>query len=340
SFPFCPSRSFSLRFAYVSFPAFLSTFVPPPSNLILNPTATHSKTMKRTTTRSPQRISLCTFLITLALLITLFIIPTHAQGEGEYSSSSSYSSDDYPAPASLLETQQQPSPPSTDIQLSPTSSDAASTPSPITLPSVLYIPPVSFNINNDALEPIFPSGSESCQKCKYFYPKLKECNQIANQTLALLPRLVPTGNDTTTLVYPNSTTTTTTTTTTNGTDVTGSTPTGPPSTFTTLMPFLQCICPNQGLAATKVCLTCFRVSNQRNFLDQLVLQNVSTSLSAFQEACLDSNDGTVVPPAGTKGQSASSARKNVVLSSWTEGFWMMIVLSVVVISLSSSISPI
>lgn len=84
-------------------------------------------------------------------------------------------------------------------------------------------------------------------------------------------------------------------------------------------------------------MTCFRVSNQRNFLDQLALQNVSNSLSAFQEACQDSNDGTVVPPAGSKGQSASSARKRMVLPSWTEGFWMMVVLSVVVVSLSTSI---
>lgn len=294
--------------------------------------------MKRTTTkRSTQRISLRTILITLALLITLFIIPAHAQDEADVSYFPS-SSDDSTTPAPPPpETQQQPSPPS-DTQLSP---DGAPVPAPkkteppITLPSVLYVPPVSFNINNDALEPTFPTGSESCQKCKIFYPKLKECNQIANQTLALLPRLILTGNDTTTLVYPNSTTTT------NGTDVTGgATRTGPPSTFTTLIPFLQCICPNQGLAATKVCMTCFRVSNQRNFLDQLALQNVSSSLSAFQEACQDSNDGTVVPPARTKGQSASSARKRRVLSSWTEGFWMMVVLSVAVVSLSTSISSI
>jgi hypothetical protein len=83
-------------------------------------------------------------------------------------------------------------------------------------------------------------------------------------------------------------------------------------------------------------MTCFRVSNQRNFLDQLTLQNVSSSLSAFQEACLDSNDGTVVPPAGTKGQSASFARKSV--SSWMEGGWILVGLSAVVAaSLSSSV---
>ncbi|KAF8941130.1 hypothetical protein BGZ47_007490 [Haplosporangium gracile] len=273
-------------------------------------------------------------LITFALFITLFIIPAHAQDEDDDSSSSITTDDPTPAPPPP-ETQLSP-PPSPDITPDAPAAPAPApkkTEPPISLPSVLYVPPESFNINNDALEPTFPTGSESCQKCKYFYPKLKECNQIANQTLALLPRLVPAGNDTTILVYPNSTATNGT-----STDTTG-TPTGPPSTFTTLMPFLQCICPNQGLAATRVCMTCFRVSNQRNFLDQLALQNVSNSLSAFQEACQDSNDGTVVPPAGTKGQSASSALPSFMRtgSSWME-VWIMTVLSVVVVSFSFALS--
>ncbi|KAF9304275.1 hypothetical protein BGZ74_001970 [Mortierella antarctica] len=172
------------------------------------------------------------------------------------------------------------SPPPTDslIQLTPTSTTSAE----IQLPTLMYIPPTTNYINNDAVDPFYPMGSESCQKCRYFYPKLKECNQIANRTLSSIP---PWTSDT------------------------------PLSTeqqarsrfnFTSIQPFLQCICPEQGLAATKVCLTCFRVTNQKNFLNDMALQNVTNSLAAFQEACLDSANGTVVPPAGAKGQSAQA----------------------------------
>ena len=208
--------------------------------------------------------------------------------------------DPTPSPASV------PSPPS----LTTTPDDASpSVPSPtkskvpkptIALPTVLYMPPTAPNMNPNAIDPLFPSGSESCQKCKYFYPKLKECNQIAQQTLGRLPRLPPnvasSASSTTSPLSPsssssiimaattsqlNSSTTTTslsaasatyaasTATTTLATNNTTA-----PAEFTTLMPFLQCICPSQGLAATKVCLTCFQVTNQRNFLDQLVAQNV------------------------------------------------------------------
>ncbi|KAK3844902.1 MAG: hypothetical protein J3R72DRAFT_437397 [Linnemannia gamsii] len=289
--------------------------------------------MKRSTTASsrPRRISLRTILYSLAFLLTLFITLTAAQ-EGDDNDN------DTLLPPPTTEDPPPPPPPSPAVSPSPSTTDTLptlppATPKPkpeppVTLPPVLYIPPVPFNVNNDALEPIFPTGSESCQKCKYFYPKLKECNQIAQHTLALLPRLVPSSsnNDTMTLVYPpggaNGTTTAPTT--------------AAPSTFTTLMPFLQCICPNQGLPATKVCLTCFRVSNQRNFLDQLSLQNVSNSLSAFQEACQDSNNGTVVPPAGTKGQSASLASSSLI-STFLTSSWMFLLVGVLSISFSSSI---
>ncbi|KAG0087846.1 hypothetical protein BGZ93_009457 [Podila epicladia] len=173
------------------------------------------------------------------------------------------------------------SPPSTDdpfIHLTPSPTTSAE----IQLPTLMYIPPITNYVNNDAVDPFYPMGSESCQKCRYFYPKLKECNQIANRTLSSIP---PWTSDT------------------------------PLSTeqqarsrfnFTSIQPFLQCICPEQGLAATKVCLTCFRVTNQKNFLNDMALQNVTNSLAAFQEACLDSAHGTVVPPAGAKGQSAQA----------------------------------
>ncbi|KAF9944785.1 hypothetical protein BGZ72_001963, partial [Mortierella alpina] len=151
---------------------------------------------------------------------------------------------------------------------------------PSTIPSIL--PPSYSNINNT--DPIFPPGSDSCQKCKYFYPKLKECNQIANHTLALLPRPDPDRRN-----HPFIKATT------------------PPAEFTTLLPFLNCICPNQGLAASKICLMCFHISGQPNFLGNLALQNVTSSLSAFQLACLESGDGTFVPPAVRKGSSASGS---------------------------------
>ncbi|KAF8931140.1 hypothetical protein EDD21DRAFT_350541 [Dissophora ornata] len=195
----------------------------------------------------------------------------------------------------------------------------------VVLPTVMYLPPNSSPINPNATDPFFPAGSESCQKCKYFYPKLKECNQIANNTLARLPRL-PEGSSSSI-----ATTTTITTTTTAVTAVTASSTlaSGPNSStartttgasskvegtalaeFTTIMPFLQCICPNQGLAAAKVCMTCFQITNQHNFLDQLESQSVTNSLPAFQEACLDSGNGSYVPPAANRGQSASSGGGN------------------------------
>ncbi|KAF9211192.1 hypothetical protein BGZ59_008407 [Podila verticillata] len=176
----------------------------------------------------------------------------------------------------------------TDPTLPPISGDPSPTqPTPTTtaeiqLPTLMYIPPTSSYINNDAVDPFYPVGSESCQKCRYFYPKLKECNQVANKTLSAIP---PWTSDTPLSTEQNA---------------------RAQFNFTNLQPFLQCICPDQGLAATKVCLTCFRVSNQKNFLNDLVLQNVTNSLSAFQEACLDSVNGTVVPPAGAKGQSAQA----------------------------------
>ncbi|KAI7822942.1 hypothetical protein BC939DRAFT_453072 [Gamsiella multidivaricata] len=157
------------------------------------------------------------------------------------------------------------------------------------LPTVAFIPPPTPPLNSNATDPFFPVGSESCQKCKYFYPKLKQCNQIANSTLALLPRLPDNSSRSPSL----------------NTTITGGGTA--PAEFTTIMPFLQCICPNQGLAATKVCMVCFHITNQRNFFDQFELQNVSSSLSAWQEACMDSNDGTIVPPSANRGQSAGSS---------------------------------
>ncbi|KAF9932985.1 hypothetical protein FBU30_006809 [Linnemannia zychae] len=294
---------------------------------------------------SKQRSLRTTLLFTLFLLVTLLITFTAAQEDEESFAAISDDSTSSPDITSspTIDAQPTASSPSTNTEsesgsTSKKPSKPKKTEPPITLPSVLYIPPTSFNINNDALEPIFPSGSESCQKCRYFYPKLKECNQIANQTLGRLPQLVTTGNDTSILVYPSPPLLTNGTTngTAGATTTILPTPTGPPSTFTTLMPFLQCICPDQGLAATKVCMTCFRVSNQRNFLDQLTLQNVSTSLSAFQEVCEDSKNGTTVPPAGAKGQSASSA------TSWVEETnasrcWMFLLLIHVSLSLAPSI---
>ncbi|KAF9973214.1 hypothetical protein BGZ73_003574 [Actinomortierella ambigua] len=129
--------------------------------------------------------------------------------------------------------------------------------------------------------PVFPPGSESCQKCRYFFPKLAECNAIANETLTKIPR--------------------------EPLDAAGYATLSSSVNFTTIMPLLQCICPNQGLAATKVCTTCFRGTGQQDFLGVLASQNVTTHLSSWKQACLDSGMGDHVPPQGAKGQSAASA---------------------------------
>ncbi|KAG0298228.1 hypothetical protein BGZ98_000270 [Dissophora globulifera] len=179
------------------------------------------------------------------------------------------------------------------------------------LPTVMFIPPNTSN-NPNALDPFFPKGSESCQKCKYFYPKLKECNQIASTTLARIPLVGGGGGSNVSIPLVSVTSNSSTATVTTSAIMTTGSGSGSgfaPAEFTTLLPFLQCICPNQGLAATQVCLTCFRISNQRNFLDQLESQNVTNSLSAFQEACLDSQDGRFVPPPANRGPSASSAHR-------------------------------
>jgi hypothetical protein len=257
----------------------------------------------------------------------------------------------------------------------------------LALPTVMYVPPSPSGVDLNATEPYFPLKSVSCQQCRYFYPKLVECNLIAKQTLSLIPRLGEPGTNSSSITtsapgarsisksisqfqskarddrdgkwdgeedmesmlvlmskYVTSSNLGSATSTLS--DPTGDAGSGPgavastpPSSsspggqdgnnpavssdrydqglgdevsqpvidFTTIMPFLQCICPNQGLAAAKVCLTCFRVSNQRNFLSELSHENVTTSLSAFAEACAVSHDGNQVPPppAGTRGQSAS-----------------------------------
>ncbi|KAG0053607.1 hypothetical protein BGZ83_000817 [Gryganskiella cystojenkinii] len=268
----------------------------------------------------------------------------------------------------------------------------------LTLPTVLYIPPSSSGADMNATEPYFPAKSVSCQQCRYFYPKLVECNAIANQTLSQIPQLGgptpsngnssitngpgsmpisksmsrvrtggggsndgsdpeydgwdgsediesmmvlmskytiaskagtatsslsdPTGIDDSGPGASGSSSRTSSAPSISGPDTNsassdrhhekGAVETPPVIDFTTIMPFLQCICPNEGLAAAKVCLTCFRVSNQRNFLEGLTQQNVTTSLSAFAEACTDSQDGTKVPPSGTKGQSASGEGRTTV----------------------------
>lgn len=270
----------------------------------------------------------------------------------------------------------------------------------LVLPTVIFIPPASSGVDMNTTTPFFPAKSVSCQQCRYFYPKLVECNMIANQTLGLIPRLgeprtsssivtggpgaMPLSKNRAPLLTrgdreedeeeygwdggpgmesimkliskfglagnPGSPTSTLANPTGNGDgnlgpggvstsspsgtgkdtgkdqghivsssdqhDLGGTGVVGTPTSqsmidFTSIMPFLQCICPNQGLAAAKVCLTCFRVTNQRNFLDGLSQQNVTTSLSAFAEACADSRDGTRIPPSGTRGQSASGATNGV-----------------------------
>ncbi|KAF9562310.1 hypothetical protein EC968_005339 [Mortierella alpina] len=175
-----------------------------------------------------------------------------------------------------------------------TATATATKPTTVTRPDIPYISPPLYSHSN-ATDPIFPPGSDSCQKCKYFYPKLKECNQIANRTLALLPRPDDPNDDG--HDHNNN----------NNPPTTATAPTRAPAEFTTLLPFLNCICPNQGLAASKICLMCFQISGQPNFLDQLALQNVTNSLSAFQLACLESGDGTFVPPSARKGSSASGS---------------------------------
>ncbi|KAG0039646.1 hypothetical protein BGZ82_007230 [Podila clonocystis] len=140
--------------------------------------------------------------------------------------------------------------------------------------------------------PVFPPKSVSCQQCRVHYPKLVECNQVANRTLATLSRLPPpTRADDKAFVQrldqprPDDDSS---------------------ATITVIMPFLQCICPDQGVLGLKSCLTCFKLSSQAsNFLQELVLQNVTTSLKAYTNLCLETGNGTFVPPPGHKGASAS-----------------------------------
>ncbi|KFH70475.1 hypothetical protein MVEG_03325 [Podila verticillata NRRL 6337] len=139
--------------------------------------------------------------------------------------------------------------------------------------------------------PIFPPTSASCQQCQVHYPKLVECNQIANWTLATLPQLPPqTSADDKAFVR--------------GLDQ----PRSPDASanITVVMPFLQCICPDQGVLGLESCLTCFKLSSQanNNFLQELVLQNVTTSLKEYTNLCAETGNGSYVPP-GHKGASAS-----------------------------------
>ncbi|KAI9238824.1 MAG: hypothetical protein BYD32DRAFT_479598 [Podila humilis] len=139
--------------------------------------------------------------------------------------------------------------------------------------------------------PIFPPTSASCQQCQVHYPKLVECNQIANWTLATLPQLPPqTSADDKAFVR--------------GLDQ----PRSPDASanITVVMPFLQCICPDQGVLGLESCLTCLKLSSQanNNFLQELVLQNVTTSLKEYTNLCAETGNGSYVPP-GHKGASAS-----------------------------------
>ncbi|CAO3564599.1 unnamed protein product [Mortierella alpina] len=193
-----------------------------------------------------------------------------------------------------------------------------------------FIPGV---IDMNAIAPFFPSKSTSCQLCKVQFPKLVECNLVANRTLSLIPRfgefnhvsyvngerhggegrggggLVHKKRSGTEETSPFLTVSKLL----SSSDSSSSSSVSPSNfdpnsvNFTAVMPFLQCICPDQRLEATRSCLTCFRVSNQRNFLNDLSVQNVASSLSAFAQACVDSNNGTVVPPGSTKGSSASES---------------------------------
>ncbi|KAF9319677.1 hypothetical protein BG003_008477 [Podila horticola] len=156
--------------------------------------------------------------------------------------------------------------------------------------------------------PVFPPKSVSCQLCQVHYPKLVECNQIANRTLATLPRLPPTTSaDDEAFVHgldqPRS-------------DCESS------SNIIVIMLFLQCICPDQGVLGLKSCLTCFKLSSQANkFLQELVLQNVTTSLKSYTNLCLETGNGAFVPPPGHKGASASQSS---VSSSSIAPHWLML----------------
>ncbi|KAG0069072.1 hypothetical protein BGZ92_004761 [Podila epicladia] len=169
--------------------------------------------------------------------------------------------------------------------------------------------------------PVFPPKSAFCQQCQVHYPKLVECNQIANWTLATLPRLPPpTSADDEAFVHglghprPSDKSS---------------------SDITVIMPFLQCICPGQGVLGLKSCLTCFKLSSQasNNFLQELVLQNVTTSLKAYTSLCIETVNGTFVPPPGRKGASASqSSFSSLTAPSWTT---FLVVLCLVGLGLGS-----
>ncbi|KAI1313916.1 hypothetical protein EDD11_002379 [Mortierella claussenii] len=248
--------------------------------------------------RIPSRSSVALlYLICITiLLLALITNPVAAQDETEDDSNISE-----PEPSTAVSSAPDtvsitaaPAPTSTDVTIpeSTTIEKPSKTSKDDLLPTVMYMPPLAPTINPDATDPLFPTGSESCQKCKYFYSKLKQCNQIANQTLATLP------------LPPSSLTSNASTTPPHGSAAAAP---GTQAEFTTILPFLKCICPDQGLAATRVCQTCFRVTSQRNFLDVLQAQNVTSALSAYQEACMESGDGSFVPPASKKGQSARAA---------------------------------
>ncbi|KAG0252792.1 hypothetical protein DFQ27_007851 [Actinomortierella ambigua] len=160
----------------------------------------------------------------------------------------------------------------------------------IPLPTDFVVPPMPPANGGAAPSPVFPPGSDSCQKCRYFYPRLATCNEIANNTLTKIPRAPLDGaHDAIIMQSPPP-------------------PLPPlPVNFTTILPLLRCLCPDQGLAATKVCATCFRGTRQPDFLGALAEQNVTSQLSSWQQACLDSGMGQHVPPQGTKGDSAASA---------------------------------
>ncbi|KAF9289127.1 hypothetical protein BGZ74_000775 [Mortierella antarctica] len=155
--------------------------------------------------------------------------------------------------------------------------------------------------------PVFPPKSASCQQCQAHYPNLVECNQVTNRTLATLPRLPPpTSTDDEAFVH----------------GLNQPRPSDKSSAdITAIMPFLQCICPDQGVLGLKSCLTCFKLSNQasNNFLQELVLQNVTTSLKAYMNLCLETGNGTFVPSLGHKGASASqnSISPSLTAPSWT-----------------------
>ncbi|KAG0347124.1 hypothetical protein BG004_008459 [Podila humilis] len=92
-----------------------------------------------------------------------------------------------------------------------------------------------------------------------------------------------------------------------------------------VLPFFNCICPNNGIDALQGCSTCFRSTGQQAFLNPKHYEVTNQDNKAFKQVCLDTENGSKVPSAA--------------VSKYFGGVWGnsvgLTILSVVVIAVSS-----